>query len=81
MQCGGSDCGLFAVAFATALALQHNPEHYHFVLRIHLLRCFQDGKMTMFPYNRTRRAGNCIKNEYSFGIKYIILHLPANLEI
>ena len=80
MQYGGSDCGLFAVAFATALALQHNPEHYHFVqdkLRSHLLRCFQDGKMTMFPYDRTRRARNRIKNECSFGI-YCTCRLPKS---
>ena len=72
MQYGGSDCGLFAVAFATALALQHNPEHYHFVqdklrrlviysgvFRMEKLQCFH----TIVPERRDvlrRRMRTCV---------------------
>ena len=36
MQAGGYDCGLFAVAFATALAFGEPPVQYHFDLeKIH----------------------------------------------
>ena len=31
MQYGQSNCGMFAIAFATALALGHQPEGYHFI--------------------------------------------------
>lgn len=33
MQVGGYDCGLFAVAFATALAFGEPPGHYHYMTR------------------------------------------------
>ena len=48
-QRGGSDCGLFAVAFATALANGLCPESYTFKqkeMRQHLYNCL---KLAMFP--------------------------------
>ena len=51
-QRGGSDCGLFAVAFATALANGLCPESYTFKqkeMRQHLYNCLKLGKITMFP--------------------------------
>ena len=49
---GGYDCGLFAVAFATALANGAQPENMHFnqeAIRKHLHSCIKNGVLTMFP--------------------------------
>ena len=51
-QAGGCDCGLFAVAFATALALGNPPGMYHFVqkeMRQHLCECFERRRSQFFP--------------------------------
>ena len=54
-QSGGSDCGLFCLANATALAhgidpctVLWNQEE----MRPHLLECLQQKKMEMFPHNK-----------------------------
>ena len=59
IQAGTYDCGLFAVAFATALALGRRPEEFQFSqheMRKHLYRCFERQKMEMFPFARKRRS-------------------------
>ena len=59
MQAGGHDCGLFAVAFATALAFGEPPGQYHFVqekMRRHLWSCFERRQISMFPYSKLRQA-------------------------
>ena len=51
-QKGGSDCGLFAIAFATDLCHGNNPASYRYdpdKLRSHLLECLRLKKMTPFP--------------------------------
>ena len=58
VQAGMNDCGLFAIAFATALALGMRPEEFQFnqhEMRKHLCRCFEKGRMEMFPVVRQRR--------------------------
>ena len=57
MQAGGYDCGLFAVAFLVSLALGKLPGQYHFQqdkMCQHLWRCFQNRKLSMFPYSKLR---------------------------
>ena len=59
MQAGGYDCGLFAVAFAVALAFGNPPGQFHFEqqkMRHHLWKCFENRKINMFPYNKLQRA-------------------------
>jgi len=59
MQAVGYDCGLFAVAFATALAFGEPPGQYHFAqekMRCHLWSCFERRQISMFPYSKLRRA-------------------------
>lgn len=51
-QRGAKDCGLFAVAFATALAHGQNPSKVKFqqdLMRSHLVTCFQEEKLVPFP--------------------------------
>ena len=57
-QVGGNDCGLFALAFATALCHGLNPSSFFFsqgFMHAHLQKCMTEGKMTMFPGRSTSR--------------------------
>ena len=59
MQSGTSDCGVFAIAFATALVLGSNPSELFFdqlKMRQHLLQCLEKRCITMFPIMRLRRT-------------------------
>ena len=58
MQTNGSDCGVYAIAFATALCLGKSPQKLLFdesKMRPHLIKCLEDGCFTMFPVRQTRR--------------------------
>ena len=51
-QKGDKDCGLFAIAFATAIAFDENPVKKRFKqesMRTHLAACFHCNKITQFP--------------------------------
>lgn len=51
-QNGVKDCGLFAIAFATALAFGENPSEIKFSqesMRAHLINCFEQDKLIPFP--------------------------------
>ena len=51
-QIGVKDCGLFSIAFATAIAFGQNPTEQKFQqqsMRAHLVNCFENKKMTPFP--------------------------------
>ena len=56
IQSGSYDCGLFAIAFATALALGEKPELFFFDQWNMRAQCFEDGEMKMFPVLRKRRV-------------------------
>ena len=52
-QTNGTDCGVFAIAFATALCHNLNPASLKFnrrMIRQHLWNSLQNGKIAMFPY-------------------------------
>ena len=51
-QGGDSDCGLFAIAFATSLCAGNNPAEYTYrqdELRNHLHQCLEKREFTEFP--------------------------------
>ena len=51
-QVGGADCGLFAIAFATALVYGKQASKMRFVqeqLRAHFINCTNKGVMSLFP--------------------------------
>ncbi len=72
LQSGESDCGIFAVAYATALAFGQSPQHIHFdqkKMRKHLVECFENRKMTPFPMLRQRRMRrNVIKTRQEVAV-------------
>lgn len=52
-QVGGTDCALFAIAFATDHCLKNDPFHSRYdqgEMRSHLERSFESGLMTQFPF-------------------------------
>lgn len=59
-QNNGSDCGLFAIAAATALCEGKSPQRYHWKIeemRGHLADCIQIGQLSIFPFSsKTRRC-------------------------
>ena len=65
-QSGGSDCGLFAVAFATSICCGVDPTTVAFeqrFMREHFLDCLQTKTMTMFPVRNNLRRPKQPKKE------------------
>lgn len=63
-QAGAADCGIFAIAFSTALINGYQPGKYIFqqnLMRKHMLKCFEKRKITMFPIKRLRRTSYKLK--------------------
>ena len=81
-QVGGSDCGLFAVAFATALCSGVDPFSCSFKqtqMRSHLLTCFESQQMSTFPPpDRPRRLAHCRVLSTKRVPVYCICRLPWN---
>ena len=51
-QKGSKDCGVFAIAMATTIALERNPSNVTFhqeLMRAHLVDCLEKRKFTFFP--------------------------------
>ena len=66
MQSGGSDCGAFAIAYATALCLGKQPGKFVFdqtAMRHHLLKCLEAQHFTMFPVRSERRQSIRIRSK------------------
>ena len=57
LQGGGSDCGLFALAFATSLCNSDDSTRHTYMqhaMRDHLVAAFETGKLEGFPISRSR---------------------------
>lgn len=60
-QIGGSDCGLFSLAFATSLCAGVNPAEENYVqskFRSHLFKCLESRKITPFPTKKIKRKAS-----------------------
>ena len=78
-QSGGSDCGLFAIAFATCLCESRNPSIVRFCqkqMRSHLMSCFEIGQISSFPENGLRVPNKSTISTESLPILYCVCHLP-----
>ena len=63
-QRNGHDCGIYAIAFATALLHGQDPTTLHFIKpHAHLLKCFKTNEMTPFP-SKVRYNTKPIHAEY-----------------
>ena len=59
-----SECGIFVIAFATALAYGENPTQYLFdwsEMRSHLTMCLEWGQMTVFPFKKLCKVKKAVK--------------------
>lgn len=82
IQSGAADCGLFAIASATALVLGKQPGEFFIdqsKMRSHLLQCFENRKMLMFPTKKARRAMR--KDRYSSFKVFCICRMPEDLTV
>ena len=64
MQNGSSDCGLFALASVTALAIGEEPGSHVFdqkQMRPHMIKCLEAGIAEGFPVRKSRRMLKKIK--------------------
>ena len=74
------DCGLFAIANATAHLHGTNPVRSVWdanIMRRHLIKCFEDNKTEHFPLLRKRRVpfGSAVKHSEVDAI-HCICHMP-----
>ncbi len=81
LQNGGSDhCGLFAIAFATALVNGIQPAHCVFdqsEMRQHLVTSLEKGILPMFPRKKMKKSGLLVKNRYVITL-YCSCRMPDN---
>lgn len=64
MQTGEDDCGVFAIAFATAVVYAKQPGGLSFnqpKMREHLYKCFQSKEIAMFPVKQIRHSKLSVK--------------------
>ena len=67
LQTGGCDCGLFSIAFATALANGVQPGECIFKqkeMRRHLYKCPSRGELSMFPLVKKNAAASVKSEDY-----------------
>lgn len=70
-QANGSDCGLFSIAFVTALCYGMDPTKIFFdqsALRHHLTTCLEKNAMTPFPEMKERNAKHPVRKTLSIAI-------------
>ena len=79
MQAGGSDCGVFAMAFATAICFGQSPGKFHFDqqrMRDHLVACLEKQEFSMFPIRKERRQGRKVKSSETVAL-HCVCRMPA----
>ena len=65
-QSGVSDCGLFAIAFATSICFSRDPTTAAFIqsdMRNHFLSCIEARKLTGFPVRSNYRRPKPVRKE------------------
>ena len=68
-QEGGSDCGLFAIAFAGVLASGCHPSSFKFKqseMREHLRQCLVASQLSDFPTAKKGREKKCCEEELPY---------------
>ena len=70
-QSGASDCGLFALAFATSVCYGDYPAASSYTqseMREHLLSCIKKGQIVRFPQRAKRRPKKLQLNIFPFTV-------------
>ena len=79
-QSGGSDCGFFAIASATALCHGQNPSSLKWIqimMRQHLLNCLTDCTFTPFPLEKRACKASHVKKTFTFSV-FCSCRMPAD---
>ena len=79
MQYGADDCGLYALAYMTALAYGEQPGSTIFnqkALRQHYLTCLDALKMVPFPILRKRRCTSKVRATFDLEL-YCVCRMPG----
>ena len=82
-QKGGTDCGLFAIAFATELCFGGDPCAVQFNqadLRNHLKMCFEEMKISSFPKFADAPATNRCKRTETAVRLHCYCHMPQQYD-
>ena len=83
-QSGSSDCGLFALAFATSLCQGFDPANISYdqqQMRNHLLQCICRGNISAFPHRSlSRRATKMSRTRTEIVQVFCVCRLPDNGE-
>ena len=79
MQTNGNDCGLYAIANATALAFGRDPSKEQYIpnkLREHLIQCLENKEMRPFPTAKgTSKRRKAIKKTENLQL-YCVCKMP-----
>ena len=76
VQSGAADCGIFSIAFATALVLNRQPGEFFFdqnKMSSYLIKCLS---MSIFPVKKMRRGVNLVKRTELISV-FCICRMPA----
>ncbi len=77
-QCGGSDCGLFALAFACSLCHQEDPAELKYdqnEMRSHLVHSLEAQTLSPFPCKCRYKAARALRGIQKIDV-YCICRLP-----
>ena len=83
VQRGHADCGLFAIAFATALCSGKDPTEINFIqhqLRKHLQECLVERDIAGFPQTRRKRTPGKTERTENFQV-YCVCRQPEGGEM
>ena len=64
MQSGIADCGVFAIAYATAVVYNDQPSELCFNqsrMKTHLMECLEAGRISVFPIKKNRSSASKAK--------------------
>ena len=73
-QENASDCGIYSLAFSTALCAGEDPQCLQFIqslMRQHLLKCLNGGKMEPFPNKKSERKEECFEEPANTNILHM----------
>ena len=76
VQSGAADCGIFSIAFATALMFNRQPGEFFFdqdKMRSHLIKCFEEQSMSIFPVKKMRRAWSQFSQTHRIDISVLYM--------
>ena len=80
-QAGSTDCGLFAIAFATDLAFGMDPvkiSYQQSAMREHFVKCLENEKMEQFP--RSKRSAHINIRRVATIPVYCTCKMPESLD-